>query len=413
MTAAHAGYGSEELPLGGGAAVCERLCRAWAGRPGLEVTLLGPGPRAPAGVRYRQIDVLGGQVPSSLGELAYARFCRRFERAVTRALLAEPPAAVLCHDISEGPDFAALARAGHRCLAILHVDVVDFFHRMYLGGLASPAFWHRLFAWLRPWPVVPDLLRLVFDKQADAAAFCRHLVVPSPGMKELLGRTYGAEVAGRVEVVPWGAPAEQPDLAQVERCKEELRRRWSLEGPLVCTLSRLSPEKGLERLLAALAEGERRGQTPPGLTLALCGAPAYMRGAGYLRRLKRLAGRLRQVRVLFPGHMAGPWKRAVLEMAQVFVSPSRHESYGLTTMEALAAGCPAVALRTPGSEATLDSTCGLLVDPGPRLPERLWQALHSLLADPAARLQLGLGARRRAARETFPRAAERLLQLAL
>jgi glycosyltransferase involved in cell wall biosynthesis len=95
------------------------------------------------------------------------------------------------------------------------------------------------------------------------------------------------------------------------------------------TLSRLSPEKGIERLLAALpfVTGSVR--------VWICGAPAYMKGKRYEQKLRRMA----DGRVEFLGHVTGPQKAALLERADLFISPSLHESYGLTIAEAQAAGC--------------------------------------------------------------------------
>ncbi|MEW6282052.1 MAG: hypothetical protein AB1758_25835, partial [Candidatus Eremiobacterota bacterium] len=200
MCAAHAGYDSESQPLGGGAAIAERLGRAWAGRAGLLV--VGSGPVPPADLEYCQVDLLDGRHPATLNEWQYARFCRRFERATTDLILARArrhEVVVLTHDISEGPDFGALARHGVACFPILHVDVVEFFCRMYLRGLVPPELavrFHRLLRWL-PWP---DLLRLVFDKQADAVDFCPGLVVPSEGMVRVLRQCYPKLPGSRLHV---------------------------------------------------------------------------------------------------------------------------------------------------------------------------------------------------------------------
>jgi len=84
------------------------------------------------------------------------------------------------------------------------------------------------------------------------------------------------------------------------------------------------------------------------------------------------------------------------------VFPSRHESYGLTLMEALAAGLPAVCLDTSGSRSVMREEFGVLV------PESgLRAAIATLLADEGARQNLGAAARAFAQRERFSdRAAE-------
>lgn len=401
MTAAHAGYDSERVPLGGGAAICERLCRSWAGRP---FTLLGSGPVGPPGTDYRSFDLLGGRHPATLNEWDYARFCRRFERACTEAILevaSREPVVALSHDVSEGPDQVRLAASGVPSVTILHVDVVEFFCRMYLRNQIRPEWATALHRRTRRWPIWPDVLRLVLDKQLAAAESCQALVVPSPGMRTVLERCYPAP---RVAVIPWGA---QPVPGGWENERDRLRREWAPEGPLLVTLSRISPEKGQDRLLAALLRAERQGALRGPLTLAIIGSAAYMGGPAYLRRLQRMAARLRGVKVIFPGHLGGPTKHGALALADLMVVGSRHESYGLTTMEAMAMGLPVVGLASHGTRATLGLGGGVLVES----PDRLWPAIGSLLADRERRRELSAQALARAGQETFAGAAERLYEL--
>ncbi len=401
MTAAHAGYDSETLPLGGGAAICERLCRAWSGRP---LGLLGTGPTAPAGVEYRRFDLLGGRHPATLNELAYARFSRRFERACTEALLEEArrePIAVLCHDVAEGPDCARLAAAGIPVFTILHVDVVDFFCRIYLRSLVRPETLARLHRRTRHWPIWPDLLRLVFDKQLDAALTCRSLVVPSEGMRTVLERCYGNPP---VEVVPWGSLPVPPG---VEAERERLRREWNLTGPLLVTLSRISREKGLDIFLEELLRAEAEGALREPLTVVIIGSPAYMGGMRFRARLQAMAARFRHVRVIFAGHLGGATKHAALSLADLLVFCSRHESYGLSIMEAMVNGLPTVAMASHGTEATVGQAGGVLV----RDRRQLWPEIQALLADPERRRRLSAEALGLARSETFAAASERLYAL--
>ncbi|MCW5866702.1 MAG: glycosyltransferase family 4 protein [Candidatus Eremiobacteraeota bacterium] len=381
MTAAHGGYDSDQVPLGGGAAVCERLRALWP-----SVCLIGSGPGADI-----RVGGLDSTLPSSLNELEYARFSRRFEQEATEAILAmRPLPVVLSHDISEGPSFARLAQAGVDCLAILHVDVVDYFQRFYLGDVVSPSSWawlHRVTRSLVKWP---DLLQLVFEKQYQAAAHCRYLVVPSARMKGILEAEYPFMPGGRVRVVPWGAPLTS--AAGVEAAKEQLRSEWG-PGPYVLTMSRIAPEKGQDLLLRHY-DGK----------IIIAGAPSYMLGQRYMRKLERLAqGRP----VIFPGHLGGAMKRAALELASVFVVGSRHESYGLTIVEAMAAGCPVVGLRSYGVEATVEPAWGRIVEDGPALGA----AVRELLADEKLRSAMGAVARERAAASGFTAAAEELWRL--
>lgn len=431
MLAAHGGRNSNLLPLGGGAAVCERLLQAWAQVPALHLTLIVPGPRRgaadpslerlselypPERLQIVTLPLLpSGQAPCHLSTWGYARFCRRFEREATRRVLELKPDAVLTHDISEGPNFKRLAQAGIPCLPIFHVDVLDFFCRMYLGERWTPAQCERFWSRLRPYPICPDILRLVFDKQYEAVATCPRLIVPSQGMKEVMLATYPQfpDLQERIAVVPWGAPTPLFSPSQIEDGVLEINRRFNLqpEDPVIVMLSRLSPEKAQHKLLEALQWGEQLGGIPAHLTVIICGAAAYMEGRSFARRLQRLEKNLHRVRLLFPGHIGGLEKAALLARADLFVSTSRHESYGLTTMEAMAQGTPVVALDTPGARQTVVPHTGLIVPSTPPTAQNLWQAIHSILMNPAYRRILSRGAKIWSQTETFLGAAQAILDL--
>ena len=270
----------------------------------------------------------------ALSEWEYARFCRQFEQATTAAILQHDPATclVLTNDISEGPDFAKLSRLGYRLASIWHVDVVDYFCRMYLRNWVRPeraARWSR-HGWL------PDVLQLVFQKQAACVRASARLIVPSAPMKDVILRCYPDCPATAVSVMPWGnlAPASAVITAAVPALAEEV---------VLMTLSRLSPEKGIERLLQALPFVEGRYR------VWICGAPAFMQGRRYAEKLRRMAGN----RVEFLGHVTGDRKAALLQRADLFISVSRHESYGLTLAEAAAAGCRVISHQHYGAAGTV------------------------------------------------------------
>jgi glycosyltransferase involved in cell wall biosynthesis len=320
FVAAHAGFADTE-PLGGGKAVADYLIRE---NPGWHV--LSP----------RRFEIHGRL--AELSALQYARFCRRFERAATEEILRHDPrhCVVLTNDISEGPDFAALGARGYRLASIWHVDVVEFFTKFYLRGwvrVERAARWSR-YRWL------PDVCKLVFHKQADCVRHSARILVPSAPMREVIRRCYPDCDAGKIVVVPWGNLAERRDGAPGPAGAVDCVRD---DEVVIMTLSRLSPEKGIERLLRAM----RRVSGP--VRVWICGAPAYMKGRRYERKLRRMADE----RVKLWGHVTGPRKAALLARADVFVSPSRHESYGLTIAEAEAAGCRIVSHGHYGAAGTV------------------------------------------------------------
>lgn len=413
MTAAHGGSNSEKLPLGGGAAICERLCHCWANSPGIELTLLSPGKIAPAGIKYKRIDVLNDASPASLSEFAYAKFCRLFEKKLTDEILQLRPDAVLTHDIAEAPNFAVLERYGIPCIPIYHVDVVDFFCRMYLHQLVTPrqaeAFWRCL----RPYPLLPDILRLVFDKQAETVQFCPHLIVPSQSMRQILQDTYPAMSPQQTQVIPWGSPDISHSEEEIAEASAQLQERYSLgpQTPVIVTLSRISPEKGQDLLLKGLLDNEKSANYPDSCTVFICGNSAYMGGEHFFAKLQSLAKRLTKTRVIFPGHLGGADKIAMLRRADIFVSASRHESYGLTTMEAMQQRTAIVAVDSAGTRQTVTPECALIVPRSGLIPADLYAAISALLSDESRRLSLAAAAQRRAQQITFRQAAASILAL--
>ncbi len=412
MTAAHGGSNSERIPLGGGAAICERLCRVWRNDPRLELTLMAPGREAPEGVKYHRLDVLGDKAPSSLNELAYARFCRAFEKELTAEILRLRPDVVLTHDLSEGPNYAMLQRYGIPCIPIYHVDVVNFFCQMYLRSLITPRQAEAIWRCLRPYPLLPDVLRLVFDKQAESVQFCPHLIVPSDEMKRVLEDTYPDMPAERVAVIPWGSPQVPFSEDEIVQATQELNERYHLapQERVVITLSRISPEKGQDLLLQGLIDSGTEPLAPP-TTLFICGKGAFMGGERFYAHLQQLARRVRNLRVIFPGHLGGLDKVAMLRRADVFVSASRHESYGLTTMEAMLQHTAILATDTAGTRQTVTADCAFIIPHDSDIPYHLSEGLRFLLSNDERRQELADCAQRRAQKITFLKAAEQIYSL--
>ena len=97
----------------------------------------------------------------------------------------------------------------------------------------------------------------------------------------------------------------------------------------------------------------------------------------------------------FHGERVGVEKLRFLESADIFVLPSRSESFGIANLEAMACGLPIVSTRTGAIPEYIEHGAqGLLVDPGD--PSALAQALRRLIDAPSLRQHLGHAARARA-----------------
>jgi glycosyltransferase involved in cell wall biosynthesis len=388
-TAAHGGFSRELVPLGGGAAVCEHLVEEWTRTRPFPFQLITPSILGESAPRGR--DLVG------LGEREYARFSRAFERAATAEILRHDPAdtVVLSNDISEGPDFKLLGERGHRIFTIFHVDVVAYVAAIYGHGWIRPETTVR---WARRLPL-PDIAGLVWEKQEASVRYSKGLIMPSEGMRDVLRCCYPECPAEKIHVLPWGVWDLGPPVA----C-DELQREFGVpsDARVLLMLSRISPEKGQDLLLEALRDWE----PPYPLWLFICGDAAYMQGRRFLEKLRRMAARLPRIRVVFPGHVTGDRKRAFFSLADLYVFPSRHESYGLTLLEALASGLPAVCVDNIGARSVMREEFGELVPPSGLRP-----AIERLLADDARRRKMGAAARAFAQGEKFSDRAATLARI--
>jgi phosphatidyl-myo-inositol dimannoside synthase len=179
--------------------------------------------------------------------------------------------------------------------------------------------------------------------------------------------------------------------------KAETRERLGLPpvGPLVVSISRLVPRKGMDVLIQAAARLHRSGSYP-GLSVVIA-------GKGRDRaRLERLV-----VRTGAPVRLMGRISDADLPelyaCADVFALLCRsrwggleQEGFGIVFLEAAAAGVPAVAGDSGGAaEAVADGETGLVVA-DPEDPAAVAMALEKLIASGDLRDQQGAAARARA-----------------
>lgn len=206
-------------------------------------------------------------------------------------------------------------------------------------------------------------------------------------------RAAGGRMAPVVEVPP-GVDCRRfvplDDMARLEA-----RRRLDLpaNGPLVVSVSRLVPRKGMDVLVEA---ARRLAPSFPDLTVAIAGAG---RQAGELADRVRRSGA--PVRLL--GRVSEEDKAALLGASDVFVMACRNrwlgleqEGFGIVFLEAAAAGVPQVAGDSGGAaEAVEDGVTGFVVA-DPADPGQVALAVRRLLVDEGLRRRIGESARRRA-----------------
>ena len=108
-----------------------------------------------------------------------------------------------------------------------------------------------------------------------------------------------------------------------------------------------------------------------------------------------------------------PRLRELFRTSDVFVLPSRSETFGIAAVEAGAAGLPVVVSAVGGLEDLVDDgVTGFAVPPGDA--NQLALALQRFVDEPALRARMGAAARQRAEREFDARRnADRLVRLAM
>ena len=176
-----------------------------------------------------------------------------------------------------------------------------------------------------------------------------------------------------------------------------MRARYGLtDGPLILSLSRLVPRKGMDVLIEA---GARLARRIDGLQVAIGG------GGRDRRRLETLAERV-GAPVTFLGRVPDDDLPLVYGAADVYAMLCRNrwggleqEGFGIVFLEAAAAGVPQVAGRSGGAaEAVLDGETGLVVD-DPSDVDSVAAALERLLRDDTLRATMGERGRIRATTE--------------
>ncbi|MBE7484679.1 MAG: glycosyltransferase family 4 protein [Polyangiaceae bacterium] len=202
------------------------------------------------------------------------------------------------------------------------------------------------------------------------------VIAPSHYIQALLAREYDVPDQ-KIRVVPNGVDVEA--FRPV--------RGPEAEVPTLLAVSRLSDQKGLDYLLEVL---RRVRVSRPDAVLRIAGdGPERERVA----RRAELMGLSRHVELL--GYVAHAELPALYAAASVFLSTSVYEPFGLTTLEAMASGCPVVVSALGGAgDFVRDGVDGFV-----RYPQHLGafsDAVLSVISEPVVRRRMADSARSRA-----------------
>lgn len=239
--------------------------------------------------------------------------------------------------------------------------------------------------------------RIVAERAAITGAAA--IIVSTRDEAERQVGGYGVPVAGRIHCLPPGVPRREPAPAGrvtlADRLGDWLDRP---ELPILLAVARPVAKKNLAALVRAYA-ADPALQAAANLVI-LAGQHDHAEGeeAAVLATLTAMAAEpmLRGRVALPPRHDAADVAALYARAARggVFVNPALHEPFGLTLIEAAAAGVPVVATANGGpAEIVARLRHGTLVDP--RDDAGIARQCRTIIADPARHAALSDAGRTR------------------
>ena len=211
---------------------------------------------------------------------------------------------------------------------------------------------------------------------------------------------YPAEEAERIAkqrlplaIIPPGVDVEKFHPATPLE-KEKIRKDLEIPNtsPVLLTLTRLVPRKGVDILIKAVKILKK---DYPELLLLIAGSGRD------LQRLKGLAKDSKES-IRFLGEISEAGLPDLYRASDIFCMPCRsrwggleQEGFGIVFLEAAASGIPQIAGKSGGSaDAVLNNETGLVID-NPKDPGQLAQSIETLLKDSEKLTRMGLDARKR------------------
>lgn len=189
------------------------------------------------------------------------------------------------------------------------------------------------------------------------------------------------------------------------RPEEEIRavqERFGIAGSYILYLGTLEPRKNIETLIKAYQALRQEVNSAPQLVLA--GKKGWMYDSifGLIKKYELTDD------VVFTGYVDEDEVPALMSGAEMFVFPSLYEGFGIPPLEAMACGTPVVTSDC-SSLPEVVGKAGIMVPP--TNVQRLAQAMKNLLTDREKREDLVAEGLRQAARFTWERSAQALIEI--
>lgn len=215
------------------------------------------------------------------------------------------------------------------------------------------------------------------------------VIAVSSGVEPNLRRIFPEN---KIVSIPNGIGMERFGRLEAANSDSQFRENYGIpsDARIVATVGELKPLKGQEEFVLAAAEIAKED---PHAYFMSVGKDSSAQGQ-FKRRLRRLVSVFGlEDRFIFLDWLDDT--APLLRAAEVFVSASHSESFGLAILEAMASSKPVVATSTAGAcELIEDGRSGILVDP--KDPVAIARAVKSVLGDVQLSKRLGAEAHKRA-----------------
>ncbi len=178
--------------------------------------------------------------------------------------------------------------------------------------------------------------------------------------------------------------------------------KYGITKPYILFVSSLYPYKNAEILIRAFAELNERND----YQLVIVGFP---RNEEYYNSLRKLVDKLKlHEHVVFTGGVKQTDTAKFYQSAEIFVYPSKYETFGLTILEAMACGCPVI---TSNISAMPEIGGDAAIYFNPENKEELTSKIELLIGNEKEKEKIRSFGLKRAAEFTWKSTAEKTYQV--
>ena len=188
---------------------------------------------------------------------------------------------------------------------------------------------------------------------------------------------------------------------QTKLDKKETRKKYNIpvNSTVLISIGRNNPRKGFEFGLDAVARLRHEGVSFIYILVGRNMAPIIERAN--LQGIEEC--------LITPGEVNTETVSELLQISDIYVSPSIVESFGLTTLEAMSAGLPCIVTNVAGSRDLVSRDYGLIVEPANS--KKLSDAIKFLVDNHTVRMKMGVRASIEAQKYDWPKIAKMYLKV--